>query len=60
LILTGERGYDREIKQNIQTQYQNSEISRQEFVNLVAHRIQPVINLYIWPSGFREDEIVKS
>jgi hypothetical protein len=45
LILTGERGYDREIKQNIQTQYQNSEISRQEFVKLVADRVQPVINL---------------
>ena len=28
-FLTGERGYDREIKQNIQTQYQNSEISPQ-------------------------------
>ena len=29
---------------NIQTQYQNSEIS-QEFVKLMAYRAQPVINL---------------
>ena len=31
---------------NIQTQYQNSEISRQEFVKLMVYRAQPVnINL---------------